>query len=210
MPDIPENVLIRLLLVLVKNHQKTTSNPATTDSEVGCPPLHVLLAACLNYPASSVPARAAIREHFKDAEDIYCLLEVLAEWLDYWCEEKLPLLHEGKEKRGKGRKKQETALPRGSTDTPELPSVSVNSQRSKFQKTDLKHRFSSSSKQSLTHPSSPSFSTPHPTHCSARFFRSYLLRLTTTNPSSNYADRSNHFRPRPRWMQVRKKIRRVA
>ena len=127
-PDIPENVFVQLLLVVVKNHRKKAAadiESIDADDDDAYPPLHVFLAACINYPASSVAARTAVREHLKDSEDMFCILEVLVGWLDFWCEEKVVLLQEKKGKRGKGEKKDEAVLSRGSTDTPELPSVRI-------------------------------------------------------------------------------------
>jgi hypothetical protein len=120
-PDVPEGVLMQILHVVVE-HRKRASNDDAMNTDDVYPPLKKLLAACVNYPMSSVPTRAAIRKHFNDADDVFLVLEVLVGWLDYWCDEQVSLLHEKKKR--KDRKKEGSGLPRGSTDRPELPSVS--------------------------------------------------------------------------------------
>ncbi|KAH8118420.1 hypothetical protein DFH11DRAFT_1839063 [Phellopilus nigrolimitatus] len=92
--DIPESDLIRTLHIVVQQNRARSSleeDDAMAVDQPKIPATNSFLAYILEYPASPLAWRKALREHFADAEDLVCLLNVLDEWVAIHTAKDLPL-----------------------------------------------------------------------------------------------------------------------
>lgn len=85
MVDLPEEDVLRTLVVVTRHHRKRSSDSnamavdVPTTSQVSN--LQSFLAVVIDYPASPVSWRNAIRQHLSDVEDLLSVLTVLDDWV---------------------------------------------------------------------------------------------------------------------------------
>lgn len=93
--DVPESASMEALLAVVKHHrsQASTENDMAVDQpeKPGIPHVRSFFYRVIEYPASQVSLRAAIREHFTDADNLMVILDVLADWMDCYADRNSPL-----------------------------------------------------------------------------------------------------------------------
>lgn len=87
--DLPENDVFHILAYVVQCHrQRQTRHEDAMQTEMhGIPALQPFLARVLEYRMSPSIVRLALKQHFSDAENIVCVLEILADWFQLWCKD---------------------------------------------------------------------------------------------------------------------------
>lgn len=90
MIDLKETDTLRTLLAVVKFHRKRTGDPNAMAVDSPNPAqvstLPSFLATVVDYPASLVGWRNAIRQYLSDVEDLVSVLTVIDDWVAAWVE----------------------------------------------------------------------------------------------------------------------------
>lgn len=103
--DISEEEIVSVLQSVISHHKKNVSqdDAMQVDSTLSnIPSLPTFLSLCISYTTSPATLRLAIRKYLPDAEDIFCVLEILDGWIEKWSSVTLKLLPTDVSKNSRG------------------------------------------------------------------------------------------------------------